>query len=173
MRGVLVAALLGLVVATGLEDTDPTALASEQPATAPPSTARVEARSADLLAVGTVQGDRMTIHLSRTLDNAPVRNAMVAVVLRGTTHSTTADADGGYSFQSPDLRLTGTAQVLFQVTLGAVREDLDGRLEVAGGERPDEGKGGSRQLGWWLLNFAVCIGFLMLWSRRRKAQEPD
>ena len=34
---------------------------------------RVEARSADLLAVGTVQGDRMTVHLSRIVDNAPMR----------------------------------------------------------------------------------------------------
>ena len=43
-----------------------------------PRSPRIEARSADLLAVGTVQGDRMTIHLSRILDNAPVRDAVVA-----------------------------------------------------------------------------------------------
>ena len=41
---------------------------------APDQLARIEARSADLLAVGTVHGDRLTIHLSRIIDNAPVRN---------------------------------------------------------------------------------------------------
>ena len=43
-----------------------------------PPPARVEARSGDLLAVGTVHGTRMTIHLSRTADNAPVHDAALS-----------------------------------------------------------------------------------------------
>ena len=45
--------------------------------------ARIEARSADLLVVGLVQGDAMTINVSRLLDNAPVHDATVAVAFRG------------------------------------------------------------------------------------------
>jgi len=41
-------------------------------------------------------------------------------------------------------------------------------LVAGGGAKPDE-KNAARQLWWWVLNFAVCIGFLMLISRRRKA----
>jgi hypothetical protein len=134
---------------------------------APPP--RVEARSGDLLAVGTVHGGRMTIHLSRLVDNAPVRDAALDVVLRGTTHPATAEADGSYSVQTEDLRLPGMAAVQFEVTRGADREVLAGTLEA--GARPGESddKGSTRQLGWWVLNFAVCIGFLWLWSRRKSA----
>jgi hypothetical protein len=137
----------------------------EEPA--PPQ--RVEARSSDLLAVATVHEGRMTIHLSRLVDNAPVRDAALGVVLRGTTHPAVAEADGSYSVQIEDLRLPGTAAVQFEVTRGADREVLAGTLEA--GARPGEsdGRGSTRQLGWWVLNFAVCIGFLWLWSRRRKS----
>jgi hypothetical protein len=133
---------------------------------APP---RVEGRSGDLLAVGTVHEGRMTIHLSRLVDNAPVRDAALGVVLRGTRHPAIAEADGSYSVQTEDLRLPGTAAVQFEVTRGADREVLTGTLEA--GTRPggSEDKGSTRQLGWWVLNFAVCIGFLWLWSRRRKS----
>ncbi|MGH9561527.1 MAG: hypothetical protein ACRD3S_08735, partial [Terracidiphilus sp.] len=71
--------------------------------------ARIEARSADLLAVGLVHGDRMAIHLSRVIDNAPVRDAAVTVVLRGASHPTTAQSDGSYTLQTKDLALPGAA----------------------------------------------------------------
>jgi hypothetical protein len=133
--------------------------------------ARVEARSSDLLAVGTVQGDRMAVHVSRILDNAPVGNATVAVMLRGATHTAVAEADGSYSIQTPDLNLPGPATIEFLVTRGETREELKGTLEAAGGgSAPSEDRGSSRQLGWWVLNFAVCIGFLWLWSRRKSAE---
>jgi hypothetical protein len=128
--------------------------------------ARVEARSPDLLAVGTVQGDRMAVHLSRILDNAPVGNAGLAVMLRGTTHPAVAEADGSYSIQTPDLKLPGPASIEFLVTVGDKREELKGTLAAAGAESSGD-KNSSRQLGWWVLNFAVCIGFLWLWSRRK------
>ena len=134
---------------------------------APPP--RVEARSSDLLAVATVHGGRMTIHLSRLVDNAPVRDAALSVVLRGTTHPAVAEADGSYSVQTEDLRLPGTAAVQFELTRGADREVLAGTLEAGGRPGESDDRGSTRQLGWWVLNFAVCIGFLWLWSRRRKS----
>jgi hypothetical protein len=145
--------------------------AAPAPAAAAP-TARVEARSAHLLAVGTVQGERMTIHLSRLEDNAPVRDAEVVLALRGATHPATALADGGYAVETPDLALPGPAAVRIQVTSGGTRQDLDGTLQPTATAEPVEDKGGSRQLGWWVLNFAVCIGFLWLWQRRKR-NAPD
>ena len=130
---------------------------------------RVEARSAELLAVGIVQDDRMIVHLSRLIDNAPVRDAVLTVLLRGGVHPTTAEADGSYALRSKDLVLPGAAAVVFQVVRDNVHEDLTGTLEIAGTPEKTEDKNGARQMGWWVLNFAVCIGFLMLLSRRRKA----
>jgi hypothetical protein len=137
----------------------------EEPASPP----RVEARSSDLLAVGTAHEGRMTIHLSRLLDNAPVRDAALSVVLRGTAHPAVAEADGSYSVQTEDLRLPGTAAVQFEVTRGADREVLAGTLEAGARLGESDGGGSTRQIGWWVLNFAVCIGFLWLWSRRKSA----
>lgn len=153
------AALLGAAAGVAAAATDPA-----------PAAGRVEARSQDLVAVGVVQGDRMRVRLTRSLDNAPVGNAVVEVMLRGTTHPTLAEADGSYSFQTPDLALAGPAAVEFLVTSEGRREALTGTLEAAAPSRAaEEGSGGSRQLGWWMLNFAVCIGFLWLWSRRKSA----
>jgi hypothetical protein len=129
---------------------------------------RVEARSADLLAVGVVHADKMIIHLSRVLDNSPVRDAVVTAVLRGTTHPTTVEADGSYSFETKDLSLPGAAAVEFQVSEAALQETLKGTLEIASAAGQPEDKNSARQLWWWVLNFAVCIGFLWLFTRRRK-----
>jgi hypothetical protein len=133
---------------------------------------RIEARSADLLAVGIVRSDRMSIHLSRLLDNAPVRDAVLSVTLRGTVHPTVAEADGSYTLRTPDLDIPGSAAVVFQVTQGATHEDLSGTLALAD-SAPKEEKNSARQLWWWVLNFAVCIGFLKLWSQRRKNAPED
>jgi membrane fusion protein, heavy metal efflux system len=153
----------------------PTAAAAAPQAAAPaaPQAARIEARSADLLAVGTVRGGRMTIHLSRIIDNAPVRDAMVTVLLRGIAHPTTAEADGSYSLETPDLNLPGAAAVEFQVAEAGTTEALKGALRVADAEPKPEDKNNARQLGWWVLNFAVCIGILLLWSRRKSARADD
>lgn len=142
----------------------PQAAAPVEDAAAP----RIEARSADLVAVGVVHGDRMIIHVSRTIDNAPVRDATVEVLLRGATHPAVAESDGGYSLETPDLGLPGAAAVDFVVTRGANREELKGILAAAAPDQPGA-SGNSRQLGWWVLNFAVCFGFLWLWSRRKSA----
>jgi hypothetical protein len=155
------------LAALGAVNVPNTAMSAEPPA---PSPARVEARSADLLAVGLAQGDRMTIHLSRLIDNAPVRDAAVTVILRGVAHPTTAEADGSFTLTTKDLAIPGAAAVDFQVAQAAGSESLKGTLQVAAGA-PSEQKNTARQLGWWVLNFAVCIGFLWLYSRRRKAAE--
>jgi hypothetical protein len=133
--------------------------------------ARIEARSADLLAVGLVQDGRLTIHLSRVIDNAPVRDAAVTVVLRGASYPATAQTDGSYTLQTKDLALPGAAAVEFDVAEAGGQQSLKGTLQVAaaGGKSGDENS--ARQLGWWVLNFAVCIGFLWLISRRRKSAQ--
>ena len=130
---------------------------------------RIEARSADLMAVGLAHGDRMSIHLSRSIDNAPVRDAAVTVVLRGAAHPTIAEADGSYTLRAPDLALPGAAAVEFQVIQAAGRETLKGTLQIVAGAERSPDKNSARQLWWWVLNFGVCIGFLWLYSRRRKA----
>ena len=135
----------------------------------PPLPARVEARSANLLAVGIVHADRMSIHLSRLVDNSPVRDAQLRVMLRGIVHPTVTEADGSYTLQTADLSLPGSASVEFRVVEGTTSEDLKGALRVADSAPRPEDKNSARQLAWWVLNFAVCIGFLWLWSRRRKA----
>jgi hypothetical protein len=124
-----------------------------------------------LLAVGLVHEDRMIIHLSRVIDNAPVRDAAVTVVLRGTAHPATAEADGSFTLQTPDLALPGAAAVEFQVAQAEAHETLKGTLQVAADAAGPEDKNSARQLWWWVLNFAVCIGFLWLISRRRKAAQ--
>jgi hypothetical protein len=138
-----------------------------------PPAPRIEARSRNLLAVGIVHGDRMSIHLSRLLDNAPVRDAVVNVLLRGVIHPTVAEADGSYTLQTQDLGLPGAASVEFQVVEGAARENLDAGLVVADTQPKPQEQNSARQLGWWALNFGVCIGFLMLLSRRRKNAPKD
>jgi hypothetical protein len=130
---------------------------------------RVEARSNDLLAVGVVHDDKMIIHLSRLADNAPVRDAAVTVLLRGTVHPTIAEADGGYSLQTPDLALPGSAAVNFQIDQGSTKESLKGTLDIGSQPGPLDDKNSSRQLWWWVLNFAVCGAAVWLFSRRRKA----
>ena len=136
---------------------------------APP--VRIEARSADLLAVGLVRDDRMTIHLSRVIDNAPVRDATVTVVLRGASHPATAETDGSYTLQTKDLALPGAAAVEFEVAEAGGQESLKGTLQAAAAGGKSEDENSARQLGWWVLNFAVCIGFLWLISRRRKSAQ--
>jgi len=143
-------------------DVAPGAGAAAQPAR------RVEARSADLLAVGLVQGERMSIHLSRLLDNAPLPDAVVAVVLRGATHPTVAEADGSYTVVAKDLTLPGAAAVEFQVTRAQLHEKLQGVLPAASVAAAPDDRSNARQMWWWALNFGVCIGFLVLISRRKK-----
>jgi hypothetical protein len=130
---------------------------------------RVEMRSNDLLAVGVAHDNKMIIHLSRLADNAPVRDAVVTVLLRGTVHPTTAEADGSYSLQTEDLALPGSAAVDFQIAQGSAKESLKGTLEVGSQPGPLDDKNSSRQLWWWVLNFSVCGAAVWLFSKRRKA----
>ncbi len=160
------ACAIGVACAAGL------AMAADE--NTPVAAPRIEARSANLLAVGIVHDDRMAIHLSRLIDNAPVRDAALTVLLRGVEHPTTAEADGSFTLQTKDLELPGSATVVFQIAaLGRARENLKGALQVAADAAKPADKNIARQLGWWVLNFAVCIGFLILWNRQRKPARQD
>jgi hypothetical protein len=148
------------------------ALPSAAPsAAAPAAVPRVEARSADLLAVGLVHDDKLSIHVSRLIDNSPLRDASITVVLRGTPHAAVAEADGSYSLQAKDLTVPGAATVEFQVTQADTHEVLHATLDIAGAAGKTDEQSNARQLWWWVLNFAVCFGILWLISRRRKAAQ--
>jgi hypothetical protein len=159
------AGLLGVALAVALA-----VAAAAQATDDPAAPARVEARSASFLAVGIVRGEAMSIHLSRLLDNAPVHDAVVSVTLRGAVYPTTALTDGSYGLREPALGLPGSASIEFEVKQGVLDEHLDGTLQVAAATGKAPGQSQARQYWWWALNFGVCIGFLMLISRRRKAQ---
>jgi hypothetical protein len=134
-----------------------------------PKPARVEVRSADLLAVGVVSGEKMVVRVSHLADNSPLHDAVVAVMLRGVSHPTTAEADGGYTFSDKELALPGAAAVEMHITEGANVEVLKGTLSVEGtGKSATDDQGNARQMWWWALNFGVCIGFLWLISNRKK-----
>jgi len=109
--------------------------------------------------------------VSRALDNAAVRDASVSMVLRGATHPATAAVDGGYAITATDLGIPGSAAVEFKIAAGDRQESLRGTLDIGPpGAKPGD-LSNLRQMGWWVLNFGVCIGFLMLVARRRKATQ--
>jgi hypothetical protein len=133
--------------------------------------ARIEARSADLLVVGLVQGDAMTINVSRLLDNAPVHDAVVSVAFRGGTYPAVAQVDGSYALKAPEFALPGAIAMEFHVTQAGAEQTLTGNLQIgAAGAKPDD-SGSARQMYWWVLNFAVCGAFLLLWARRKKSAD--
>ena len=113
----------------------------------------------------------MVIHLSRVLDNAPVHDAAVQVNIRSLSLAAVAQTDGSYEIHSPELTASGPSVVAFLVTRGADTEKLVGTLDAPTAAKKVTESGQARQLLWWVLNFAVCIGFLLLYSRRRKAAE--
>jgi hypothetical protein len=143
------------------------------PAAEAPPVARVEAHSQTLLAVAVVRGEHMSIRLTRPADNAPVSDAVVKVHLRGSMLPTLAEADGSYTLDATDLVIPGSTAMEFEVTEAGSTQTLAGTLvRTDAAQKPADGNS-ARQLWWWVLNFAVCIGFLMLLSRRRKAVDPD
>ncbi len=133
--------------------------------------ARLEAHSTHYFVVALVRGDTMNIHVSRLLDNAAVRDAAVVATIRGSSYPATAQADGGYSVTAKELSLPGSAEIDLVVNRGTDREHLPLMLKNAQPAPKADDKNSVRQIGWWILNFAVCIGFLMLVARRRKAAE--
>jgi len=133
--------------------------------------ARVEARSKSFLAVGVLQGDQMTIHVSRLLDNAPVHDASVEVAMRALKLNAVAQTDGSYAVRNADFAASGPAMVAFTVTQAGATEKMSGTLEGPAAARSLADNGQVRQWLWWVLNFGVCIGFLLLYSRRSKAAE--
>jgi len=132
---------------------------------------RIEARSASYLLVGIVHGDSMNMHLSRILDNSPVRDAEVSVLLRGTAYPAIAQVDGGYAISAKDLMLPGSAAIEVLVNQGSARESLRGTLQAPQAAGKGDDQNGIRQYAWWVLNFGVCIGALVLFKRRRKAAD--
>jgi hypothetical protein len=170
LRAGLLAALPALLACCALAAGLAGRVAAQGAAAAP---ARVEIRSADLVVVAVLQGEELTARVSRLLDNAPVRDAVVTVEFRGATHPALAQADGSYTIQASELALPGPVAVIFHVSTGGGEQKLLGTLQVAAPATRPDGSGNIRQALWWVLNFAVCGGFLVLWARRRKRADTD
>jgi hypothetical protein len=136
----------------------------------PPPEPRIEARSASYLLVGLVHGESMTVHVSRLLDNSAVRDAQLTLLLRGREYPATSQVDGGYAVDAKDLALPGSAVLEFRVVQGGAAENLRATLQTPERGKEDD-KSLIRQYAWWVLNFGVCIGALMLYSRRSKKSE--
>ncbi len=142
---------------------------------APP---RIELRSAHYLLVGRVHGEQMSVYVTNALDNAPVRDAALTARLRGGTYPLTAQVDGSYLMVAKDLGLPGSASIEFEIKQGAELARLQGVLQTpdADGKDGKDGKDGNqnnvRQYAWWVLNFAVCITAYVLFTRRRKTEDP-
>ncbi len=138
---------------------------------APSEPVRIELHSADYLLVGLVHGDRMTLRITRALDNAPVHDAQVTAHLRGTAHPATSQVDGSYAFSSEDLALPGPAAIEFEVKQAKNDERLRGTLTLAEAAGNAKDTNGIRQYAWWVLNFSVCIAAYVLFMRKRKAED--
>ena len=141
-------------------------LATIASAAVAPAPARVVAQSPTYRLVGLLRGDTLRLRVSRALDGTPVTNAAVTVEFRGRSYPATATVDGGYSIRTPQLTAPGPTAFAFEIRAGNETQVLRGVL--TGFAKPRSGHGRVRQLGWWILNFSVCIGFLALLSRRRK-----
>jgi hypothetical protein len=137
----------------------------------PEPEARIEARSTTYLLVGLVHGESMSVHVSRLLDNSQVRDAHVTMLLRGREYPATAQIDGGYAMTAKELALPGSAVVEFRIAQSAVQETLRATLQTPAGLLKADDKSGIRQYAWWILNFGICIGALMLYNRRSKSSE--
>lgn len=135
-------------------------------ASTPPAPARVVAKSASYRLVGLLRGDTLNLRVSRALDGTPVTDAAVTVEFRGRSYPATATVDGGYAVRTPQLAVSGPTEFAFEIRAGRSTQTLRGVL--TGFRKTRSSHGRVRQLGWWILNFSVCIGFLALLSRRRK-----
>lgn len=142
--------------------------ASPQAASTDGATARIEARSPNFVVVGILAHGTLVIHVSRVLDNAPVHDAVVDVAFRGAAHPARAEVDGSFTVDAKELAVPGPVVVEFRVRAGGADERLAGSLAVPGGAGGSGERSTWRNMAWWVLNFSVCIGFLMVWSGRRK-----
>jgi len=136
---------------------------------APP---RIELRSPQYVLVGLVHGDSMSVHLANALDNAPVHDAALTAYLRGARYPLSAQVDGSYLMVAKDLALPGSASIEFEVKRGTELARLRGSLQTPETDGKGAEQNNVRQYAWWVLNFAVCITAYVLFTRRRKTEDP-
>lgn len=148
-----------------------------------PGTSRVAMQSDLYQVVGILKGDRLTLYVDRSEDNAPVTGATVSVTVEGEALPAAPTADGTYAVLSPHLAEPGANDVVVQVA-GPDGEDLlIGSLAVAvpygasADVRPHAGPPLARPGGWlgrpepaaaWALSvFAVGLGLGLALRNRR------
>ena len=133
---------------------------------------RIELRSPQYVLVGRVFGDSMNVHLTNALDNAPVHDAALTAYLRGARYPLRAQVDGSYLMVAKDLALPGSASIEFEIKQGTEVARLRGSLQTPESDGKGVEQNNVRQYAWWVLNFAVCITAYVLFTRRRKTEDP-
>ncbi len=150
------------------------ACAAAYPAEAAEAAApRIELHSPQYVLVGRVFGETMSVHVTNALDNAPVHDAALTAYLRGARYPLSAQVDGSYLMVAKDLALPGSASIEFEIKQGTQSARLRGSLQTPEADGRGAEQNNVRQYAWWVLNFAVCITAYVLFTRRRKTEDPE
>ena len=157
----------GLLLAHGDEDHG-----AAVPAAPPTSqAARVEAVSEQFELVGSLQGDKLVVHLDRFATNEPVVGAKIDVEGGPLKAATAAEQDGVYAVPAAALTKPGTYPLVFTVQAGETADLLTGDLIVAG-EAPVANSSAWPTSRWITASLAAAViagAGVFAWRRRRTA----
>lgn len=134
--------------------------------------ARVEAASDLFELVGTLKGDKLTLHLDRYASNEPVPGAQIEVESGPIKVTATAEAAGLYSVRAPGLAEPGSHALVFTVQAGDSTDLLNGDLLVAAAALPPAPAAAALAPSWWAAAGGVAVllaASLFAWRRRRPA----
>ena len=93
---------------------------------------RVEAVSELFELVGSLEGDKLVIHLDRFVTNEPVTGATISVEGGPLKATAAVEREGVYTVSAPGLAAPGTHPLIFTVQAGQISDLLTGDLVVAG-----------------------------------------
>lgn len=135
--------------------------------------ARVEAASDLFELVGTLKGDKLTLHLDRYASNEPVSGAQIEVESGPIKATAIAEAAGLYSVQASGLAEPGSHALVFTVQAGDSTDLLNGDLLVAAAAAPPPAAAAATLApSWWAAAGGVAVllaASLFAWRRRRPA----
>lgn len=139
---------------------------------------RVEAVSELFELVGTLEGDKLVIHLDRFTTNEPVTGATVTVEGGPLKATAAVEREGVYTVAATGLAAPGSHPLVFTVQAGQTSDLLTGDLVVAGASATAESSSDHRP-GWTAalavaLVVALAAALLLAagavaWRRRRAA----
>lgn len=144
------------------------------PVAATAQTLRVEAVSELFELVGSLEGDRLVIHLDRFATNEPVTGATISVEGGPLKATPAVERQGVYSVPAAGLAAPGTHPLVFTVQAGQANDLLTGDLVVAGASATAAAS--SEHSPPWIVPLAIAlvVAFLLAagafaWRRRRTA----